>query len=110
MSNINAGSDTTAIALRAILCMLSSQVACNLKILIQSLLDYLLQTPRAMTKLQAELAMAHLSNLPKWRENLGLPYLGVVVKEAMRLHTPAGLVVERIVPEGGVTFCGKFIP
>lgn len=28
----------------------------------------------------------------------------------MRLHTPVGLILERVVPEGGVTLCGHLVP
>ena len=57
-----------------------------------------------------ELRTANLSPLPQWRETSHLPYLGAVIKEALRLHAPVGLVLERIVPEGGVTLCGHFFP
>ena len=72
--------------------------------------DYLLRTPRALLKLQEEIAGANLSPLPQWKETNGLPYLGAVVKEALRIHPPVGLSLERIVPEGGVTLCGQFFP
>ncbi|OCT44841.1 Pisatin demethylase [Cladophialophora carrionii] len=91
LSNINAGSDTTAITLRAIF-------------------HFLLLNPSTMTKLKTELEHANLSPLPQWHETSQLPYLGAVVKEALRLHTPVGLLLERIVPQGGATLCGRFFP
>ncbi len=57
-----------------------------------------------------ELHAANLSPLPQWRETAHLPYLGAVIKEALRLHTPVGLILERIVPSGGVTLCNHFFP
>jgi cytochrome P450 len=33
-----------------------------------------------------------------------------VIKEALRLHPGVAFPLERIVPEGGATLCGKFIP
>ena len=57
-----------------------------------------------------ELESANISDLPTWREACTLPYLGAVIKEALRLHTPVGLILERIVPEGGVSLCGHFFP
>ncbi|KIW82186.1 hypothetical protein Z517_05213 [Fonsecaea pedrosoi CBS 271.37] len=91
LSNINAGSDTSAIALRAIF-------------------HFLLLNPSTMAKLMAELDSANLSPLPQWRETSHLPYLGAVIKEALRLHTPVGFILERIVPKGGATLCGHFFP
>ncbi|KIY01189.1 uncharacterized protein Z520_02741 [Fonsecaea multimorphosa CBS 102226] len=91
LSNINAGSDTTAITLRAIF-------------------YFLLLNPPAMSQLMAELESANLSPLPQWRETSNLPYLGAVIKEALRLHTPVGLMLERVVPNGGATICGHFFP
>ncbi|EXJ74852.1 uncharacterized protein A1O5_01548 [Cladophialophora psammophila CBS 110553] len=91
LSNVNAGSDTSAITLRAIF-------------------HFLLLNPSAMARLMAELNSADLSPLPQWRETSSLPYLGAVIKEALRLHTPVGLILERIVPKGGVTLCGHFFP
>lgn len=32
------------------------------------------------------------------------------MKEAMRLHPGVGMPLERVVPEGGATLCGEFIP
>ncbi len=63
-----------------------------------------------MAKLLKEIKDSHLSSLPQWRETCNLPYLGAVIKEALRLHTPVGVVLERIVPESGVTLCGHFFP
>ena len=73
-------------------------------------IDYLLQNRKCLSKLLEELTAANLSPLPRWRETCNLPYLGAVVKEALRIHAPAGLILERIVPEGGVTLCGHFFP
>jgi len=93
-SNIQAGSDTTAILLRAIL-------------------HFLLKHPASLDKLMAELAQAHhegrLSDVVTWKESRELPYLDACIKEAGRLHPPAGLALERVVPEGGAVLCGKTI-
>lgn len=63
-----------------------------------------------MRRLQDEISAANLSELPKWKETSKLPYLGAVIKEAMRIHSPVGLILERVVPEGGVTICGQYLP
>jgi hypothetical protein len=39
-----------------------------------------------------------------------LPYPGAVIIEAMRLHPSVALILERHVPKGGITGCGKHIP
>lgn len=94
--NVVAGSDTTAIALRAII-------------------YFLLKSPEKMATLVAEIDEAdrlkQLSSPISYRESTThLPYLGAVIKEAMRLHPSVGLILERHVPEGGVTLCGQHIP
>jgi cytochrome P450 len=61
-----------------------------------------------MKRLKDEISAANLSELPQWKETSRLPYLGAVIKEAMRIHSPIGLILERIVPAGGVTICGHF--
>ncbi|KAJ5908872.1 Cytochrome P450 E-class group I [Penicillium taxi] len=95
-ANVFAGSDTTAIALRATLYLL-------------------LHHPVVMDKVQAEISSAasdqKLSDIISYRESVThLPYLGAVLKEAMRLHPSVGLILEREVPEGGALISGKQIP
>ncbi|KAJ6166878.1 Cytochrome P450 [Penicillium chermesinum] len=87
VSNVNAGSDTTAISLRAIL-------------------YYTLKTPRVSEKLDKELRLAldegRISFPVSWKQSQEqLPYLDAVIKEALRLH-PA----KRTVPEGGLQLPG----
>ncbi|OHE95127.1 hypothetical protein CORC01_09514 [Colletotrichum orchidophilum] len=87
LSNVTAGSDTTAISLR-------------------SILYFLLKSPHCMAALQKELSEARrkgsLSLPVRWRESKQLPYLDAVVKEAFRLHPAVGLLLERVVPEEGL--------
>ncbi|CAI7650807.1 unnamed protein product [Penicillium viridicatum] len=88
ISNINAGSDTTAISLRAIL-------------------YYTLKNPQASAKLQQELITALEENrlsLPvSWKQSEEqLRYLDAVIKEALRLHPAVGLMLERVVPAKGL--------
>ncbi|KAJ5891004.1 Cytochrome P450 [Penicillium subrubescens] len=98
VSNMNAGSDTTAISLRAIL-------------------YYTLKSPRVMAKLYEELTTAYQErriSLPvSWKQSQDeLPYLDAVIKEALRLHPAVGLLLERIVPTGGLQLPngGPFLP
>lgn len=94
-SNIQAGSDTTAIFLR-------------------TLFYNLLQYPETMGKLRAELNGAkergELSEIVSWKESRDLPYLAACINETGRIHPPFGLHLERIVPPGGATILGSFIP
>ncbi|KAJ5590692.1 hypothetical protein N7450_004664 [Penicillium hetheringtonii] len=98
VSNMNAGSDTTAISLRAIL-------------------YYTLKSPRVASKLQQELNAAFREKritLPvSWKQSQEeLPYLDAVIKEALRLHPAVGLLLERKVPQGGLQLPnnGPFLP
>ncbi|KAK4198879.1 cytochrome P450 [Triangularia verruculosa] len=91
-SNVLAGSDTTAIMMRAIV-------------------YFLIKNPDKLGKLMEELSLAHvegrLSDIVTWKESRSLPYLDACVKEAGRLHPVIGLPLERVVPKGGVELCGQ---
>jgi cytochrome P450 len=71
----------------------------------------LLAYPQTLEKLRAELQSAGASRpYPKWSELSRLPYLDACVQEALRMHPPFALPFERIVPEGGITVFGHYIP
>ncbi|OAP62534.1 hypothetical protein AYL99_01761 [Fonsecaea erecta] len=98
VANMFAGSDTTAISLRAVF-------------------YYLLRNPEDMESLMEELRaqrehgkFSDPNGLVNWNDVRELPYLSAVIKEALRCHPAAGLMLERIVPRQGVEICGKFIP
>ncbi|KAL4878051.1 cytochrome P450 [Aspergillus karnatakaensis] len=94
-TNVLAGSDTTAIALR-------------------SIIHNVITTPICYSRLLAEIDewndAGRLSDPVKESEARQMPYLQAVIKEAMRLHPSVGMLMERHVPKGGSTICGKFIP
>ncbi|KAJ5348201.1 Cytochrome P450 E-class group I [Penicillium brevicompactum] len=95
-ANVFAGSDTTAIALRVIF-------------------YFLMREPAEMTKVVTEIDTAisenKVGNPISYHESTTyLPYLGAVIKEALRLHPSVGLILEREVPESGAEICGKHIP
>ncbi|KAF5984321.1 cytochrome P450 monooxygenase oxidoreductase [Fusarium coicis] len=95
-TNVFAGSDTTAIALRAIV-------------------YFLIKHPESMRMVVEEIDTADksgkLSDPISYKESTGhLPYMGAVIKEAMRLHPSVGLLMERHVPPQGAEICGQFIP
>ena len=97
-ANMFAGSDTTAITLRAIF-------------------YYLLKNPETLHRLLKEIEetdkaglLSRDDQLVTWDEVHDLPYLTAVIKESLRCHPAAGLPLERIVPPGGIEICGQFIP
>lgn len=94
--NVFTGSDTTAIALRAII-------------------YFLCRHPSAMKRAVQEIDKADrqgdLSQPISYKETKSsLPYIGAVVKESMRLHPSVGLLMERLTPPQGATICGQYIP
>lgn len=98
VANIFAGSDTTAISLRAVI-------------------YFLLKNPETLQRLLDELfEQKKLGNFKRtdglvdWDEVRELPYLSAVIKEALRCHPAAGLTLERITPAHGSNVCGQFIP
>lgn len=92
--NMVAGSDTTAACLRAVL-------------------YYVARDERIRKKLTDELIKAagntrrHLD----WKTCHCLPYLDAVIKETLRISPSVGLLLERVVPSGGLYLSdGRFIP
>ncbi|KAK5268613.1 hypothetical protein LTR99_003976 [Exophiala xenobiotica] len=95
-TNVFAGSDTTAIALRAFI-------------------YYLCKNPQCMAEVVGEIDKADkqgkLSSPIKYKESTNeLPYFNAVLKESMRIHPSVGLLMERHVPPEGVEIDGHFIP
>ncbi|KAI1858918.1 hypothetical protein JX265_005747 [Neoarthrinium moseri] len=93
--NILAGSDTTGIALRA-------------------LLHLLLTNPRCYKKLRDEIdekdKEGALSSPIQMNEASDLPFLQACLKESMRMHPSVGMSLERLVPKGGATICDRYFP
>ncbi|PIA92186.1 Benzoate 4-monooxygenase [Cercospora beticola] len=91
--NILAGSDTTAIAMRAII-------------------HQLLTHPAALNKLMQELEEAlhagRISLPVKFSDALKLPYYSACVKEAMRLHPSVGLGLQRHPLPEGCEIAGRY--
>lgn len=98
VANIFAGSDTTAISLRAVFYFLLKNPDT-----MQSLLDELLEQKKLGNFKRSD-------GLVDWDEVRELPYLSSVIKEALRCHPAAGLTLERVAPPQGATVCGEFIP
>ncbi|TVY71200.1 Cytochrome P450 monooxygenase andK [Lachnellula suecica] len=90
--NILAGADTTA----ALLC---------------SIIYFTLKHPKIHRKLLNELDNANLSKPITYATTSTLPYLDAIIKESSRIHPVIGLLLERIVPEGGLKLSdGTIIP
>lgn len=93
-TNVFAGSDTTAIALRA-------------------MVYFLCKNPRCMRKLVEEIderdKAGKLSQPISYKEASDIPYLLAVMKESIRLHSSVGLLMERHVPASGVEIDGHYL-
>lgn len=86
-SNVNAGSDTTAISLRA-------------------MFYYLIQNPRCMQTLLEEIlrvtAGSAQDDVVTYEQALNMPYLQAVMNEALRMHSIVGQSLPRVVPKEGL--------
>lgn len=95
-SNVIAGSDSVTVVMR-------------------TLVYNLLAHPDSLAKLLAELRAADETTgltrpYPQWSEVRELPFLDACWNEAVRLHPPFSLPLERVAPEGGVVICGRHFP
>ncbi|KAL6303363.1 cytochrome P450 monooxygenase [Sparassis latifolia] len=89
-----AGSDTTSNSMSAII-------------------FYISRDQKVQKKLQAELdaaASADTTSILPFDDAKSLPYLEAVVNEGLRLFSPVGLGLGRVVPEGGITVLGQNFP
>ena len=84
MTILLAGSDTVSITLR-------------------SIVYYLAKDPMIQRKLQKEIDNADLTYPVPWKCAQDLKYLDAVVKEALRIHPPTSILLERIVSPVGLT-------
>ena len=92
LGNVVAGSDTTATAM------------C-------SAIYYVLKNPPVHAKLCEELKAACLPLPAKWKDLQKLPYFTAVMREAKRIHPGVGMLLERVVPAGGLDLPdGRFVP
>ncbi|EJC97642.1 cytochrome P450 monooxygenase pc-bph [Fomitiporia mediterranea MF3/22] len=94
LTQLIAGSDTTANSSCAVL-------------------YHIISSPRVQAKLQKELdeALASLDDpVASYDLVKHLPYLDAVIHEGLRVHSTSGNGLPRLVPEGGLTVCGKWFP
>lgn len=95
LSNVIAGSDTTAISL-------------------SSIMYHLLHYPAVLSKLRQEIndytSQGLCSERVTFKESQEMPYFQAVMKEALRMHSATGLPFWRVVPSGGAHISGHFFP
>ncbi|OCT52775.1 pisatin demethylase [Cladophialophora carrionii] len=91
MVQILAGSDTTAGSIRATML-------------------HLLTNPPVLAKLLAEIQSADISDPIQDSEARKLPYLQAVIKEGLRIHPPVTGLQSKVVPPGGDTLNGYYVP
>lgn len=92
MSTITAAGDTTANALLATL-------------------FHLMKNPEPLRKLQEEFSTADLEKpIPTFVQVNKLPYLHASIREGTRLFPPLAAPIERLVPHGGASIAGTFLP
>lgn len=93
LTQLIAGSDTT------------SNTSC-------AILFHCLKHPQVVKKLQAELdaAIPNSQDVPNFDQVRDLPYLDMVIKETMRIHSTSSLGLPRVVPAGGVELLGHHFP
>ena len=94
-SNVGAGSDTTAISLRAILWFLLINPDKKAK-----LLEEIDETARA----------DGITDTFDYQQAMKMPYTQAVIYEALRLYPAIGMALPRIVPPGGIFIQEKFLP
>jgi cytochrome P450 len=71
----------------------------------------LLIYPYSLQKLYEELRASKVSSsFPQYSQVRNLPYLNACILEGIRMHPPFALPLERVVPKGGATVLGHFLP
>ena len=73
--------------------------------------NYLLRFPEALVKVTQEIRSTYSNEKQMNLTNLGqLPYLNAVIEEGLRIIAPVPLGMPRVVPKGGDTVCGEWLP
>ncbi|KAK4209072.1 cytochrome P450 [Rhypophila decipiens] len=96
---IMAGSDTTATAIRATML-------------------HVITNPRILGKIHGELAQNEYTATSPPRDRIisseesarRLPYMQAVIKEGLRIHPPVPALTSKVVPPGGDTWGGVYLP
>lgn len=92
LSNVIAGSDTTAVSL-------------------SSAAYYLWNSPHCLSKLRKEIKEHGCwDKRTTFKKSQEMPYLQAVLREALRMHPATGLPLWRVVPEGGLQLGKHWLP
>lgn len=95
MSNLLAGGETTGISLTAAV-------------------YFLYKTPRSLERLRQEVEGMKTESLSPsnttMKELSECQYLQAIIKETVRVFSPIGIGLPRVVPERGLTLAGRFFP
>jgi cytochrome P450 len=98
VTNVSAGSDTTAIVFRSVIHYLLTN---------RRVYDHLMEEIK--TVLQARPRDDSFNKHMSWTEARQMVYLQACLKEGLRLHPPLGQILPRLVPPGGITICGQYL-
>ena len=102
--------------------MTFDEVCCNLGFLIvagsetttislSGILHHLITTPEVLAKLKGEVRGRFEDDTQIVSAAIEeMPYLNAVVQEGLRMCSPVPAGNSRIVPPGGVTICGEYVP
>jgi cytochrome P450 len=77
---------------------------------LSALTYFLCRTPRAYETLKKELRARYKSSSEITSLTATFPYLTAVIQEVMRMYPPVPFGMPRVVPRGGETVDGLFIP
>ena len=80
-------------------------------IVLSGMLNYLVKRPQVLQKLIREIRSSYNSSSEMSFSNLQkLPYLVAVIEEGLRLCPPNPSGIQHVVPDGGDTVCGGWLP
>lgn len=94
-TNVNAGSDTTAISTRSVIYHLLKNPECKKKL---------------VEEIDTQMKGTTLTEPITLEQTKRMPYLQACLYEGLRLHPAVGMSLPRITPPGGIEIGGHFIP